>query len=103
MKNETTSEVISVFPRMAAAAMSGLRNQLLEDYEEKYPGLGEIIRIVVDEEEAHAWKLSAFPHLFLPDLVGEHIAQLGLEPADARHDSIFPPTQSPPLALAAAC
>jgi hypothetical protein len=103
MKSETTSEVISVFPRMAAAAMSGLKNQLLEDYEEKYPGLGEIIRLVVDEEEAHAWKLSAFPHLFLPDLVEEHIARLGLEPADTRHEIIFPPRQSPFLALAAAC
>jgi hypothetical protein len=32
---------------------------------------------VLDEEEAKAWDLSFFPHLFLPDLVEAHIATLG--------------------------
>jgi hypothetical protein len=44
---------------------------------------------VLDEEEAKAWDLSFFPHLFLPDLVEAHIARLGLEPADASHNNIL--------------
>jgi hypothetical protein len=31
-----------------------------------FPGLGEIIRIVLDKEEANARRLSSFPHLLLP-------------------------------------
>ncbi|MEY2491761.1 MAG: hypothetical protein QOH24_712 [Verrucomicrobiota bacterium] len=71
-------------------AVSELKQRLQHDYEQAYPGLGDIIRIVLDEEEANAWGLS-FPHLFLPDLVEAHIATLGLQPADTRHDDILTP------------
>ena len=49
--------------------------------------MGDLVRIVLDEEEAKAWELS-FPHLFLPDLVEAHIAQLGLRPAEIRDDRV---------------
>jgi hypothetical protein len=63
------------------SVVSQLKNQLQEQYEQAYPGLGGIIRYVIDEEEANAWALSSLsPHLFLPDLVEAHMAQLGLQP-----------------------
>jgi len=70
------------FPKMVKIAVSELKDRLQQDYERTYPGLGEIIRNVLDEEEANARKLSSFPHLFLPDLVEVHIATLGLELSD---------------------
>ena len=91
MKTEEHSEATVVFLQKLTAAVAELREQLQHDYEQLYPGLGEIIRIVLDEEEARAWELSFFPHLFLPDLVEDHIATLGLEPADTRHDNIVAP------------
>ncbi|MEY2542503.1 MAG: hypothetical protein QOI22_2105 [Verrucomicrobiota bacterium] len=80
----------AVFLQTLTRAVSKLKNRLQRDYEQAYPGLGDLIRIVLDEEEVNAWELS-FPHLFLPDLVEAHIARLGLKPADARHDDILTP------------
>jgi hypothetical protein len=84
MKTEAHPEPTAVFLQKITAAVSELKDQLQQDYERTYPGLGEIIRIVLDEEEAKAWELSFFPHLFLPDMVEAHIATLGLEPAERR-------------------
>jgi hypothetical protein len=53
--------------------------------------LSEIIHLIVDAEEAKAWELSAFPHLFLPDLVEAHIAKLNLRPAITKHDEVLVP------------
>jgi hypothetical protein len=56
--------------------------------------------VVLDEEEAKAQELSFFAHLFLPDLVDEHIERLGLQPAHTRHNNILAPsidTPQPPL------
>jgi hypothetical protein len=78
------------FLQTLTGAVSELKQRLQHDYEQAYPGLDDIIRIVLDEEEANAWELS-FPHLFLPDLVEAHIARLGLKPADTRHDDILTP------------
>jgi len=62
-------------------AVSKLKKRLQQQYEQIYPDLGEIIRYVIEEEEANAWSLSPiFPHLVLPDLVEAHIRQLGLQP-----------------------
>jgi hypothetical protein len=69
-----------------SAAVACLKHQLQNDYEAAYPGLREIIHLVIDEEEVKAQALSFFPHLFLPDLVEEHIAKLGLHPVMNRHD-----------------
>jgi len=62
-------------------AVSKLKKRLQQQYKQVYPDLGDIIRYVIEEEEANAWNLSpAFPHLVLPDLVEAHIRQLGLQP-----------------------
>jgi len=103
MKTEEHSEATAVFRHKLTAAVAELKEQLQHDYEQLYPGLGEIIRIVLEEEEAKAWELSFFPHLFLPDLVEAHIATLGLEPAGTRHDNILAPAIKAELTLAAAC
>jgi hypothetical protein len=58
---------------------------------------------VLDEEEAKAWDLSFFPHLFLPDLVEAHIATLGLEPLHTTHHNIVAPSTFAPRELAVAC
>ena len=73
----------AVFPQMVTNAVSKLKNRLQQEYERTYPDLGDLVRIVLDEEETKAWELS-FPHLFLPDLVEAHITKLGLRPADTR-------------------
>jgi hypothetical protein len=81
----------AVFLQTVNGAVSHLKTRLLYDYGQAYPDLGEIIHIVLDEEEAKAWELSSFPHLLLPDLVEAHIAKLNLQPADTRHDDAFTP------------
>jgi hypothetical protein len=67
MKTEEHLEPTAVFIQRVTAAVSELKDHLQQDYEQTYPDLGEIIRIVLDEEEAKAWELSFFPHLFLPE------------------------------------
>src|SRR3977135_125982 len=96
----------AVFLQAVSAAVTQLKQKLQQDYEQAYPGLREIIRLVLDEEETKAWELSLFPHLFLPDLVEAHIAKLDLQPAETRHEDLlvshrFPeiPTYQPALAL----
>src|SRR5260370_27821533 len=95
-----------VFLQTVSAAVRQLKQKLQQDYERVYPGLGEIIHLILDEEEAKAWELSLFPHLFLPDLVEAHVAKLGLQPAETKHDDVpIPhrvlemPTYQPALAL----
>ena len=77
----------AVFPQMVTNAVSKLKNRLQQEYERTYPDLGDLVRIVLDEEEAKAWDLS-FPHLVLPDLVEAHINQLGLRPPEIRDDRV---------------
>jgi hypothetical protein len=91
MNTEEHLEPTAVFIQRVIAAVSALKDHLQQDYERTYPGLGEIIRIVVDEEKAKAWELSFFPHLFLPDMIKAHIATLGLEPAETRHSNVVAP------------
>ena len=81
----------TVFLQTVSAAVTQLKQKLQKDYEQAYPGLGEIIRLVLDEEETKAWELSLFPHLFLPDLVEAHVATLGLQPAETKHDDVLIP------------
>jgi hypothetical protein len=89
MKTEEHLEPTAVFIQRVTAAVSELKDHLRQDYERTYPGLGEIIRIVLDEEEAKAWGLSFFPHLFLPDMVEAHIANLNLQPVETKHEDVF--------------
>ena len=90
MKTDQYNDPAGVFPQIVTNAVSRLKNRLQQDYERIYPDLGDLVRIVLDEEEAKAWELS-FPHLFLPDLVEAHIAQLGLRPAEIGDDHIPAP------------
>ena len=107
MKTDQQSETVTpVFLQTVSTAVTQLKRRLQHDYEQVYPGLGEIIRLVLDEEEAKAWELSLFPHLFLSDLVEAHVAALGLQSAETKHaDAMVPnrffeiPTYQPALAL----
>ena len=107
MQTEQQSEAATaVFLQTVSAAVTQLKQKLQQDYEEIYPDLGEIIHLVLDEEETKAWELSLFPHLFLPDLVEAHVAWLDLQPAETKHDNVLVPhrfleipTYQPALAL----
>ena len=93
MNTDENGEAVTVFLQNLPGAVSKLKNRLQRNYEQAYPGLGDLIRIILDEEEATAWTLSSFPHLFLPDLVEAHIAQLGLQPVLLRHDHVPAPAR----------
>jgi hypothetical protein len=104
----TQPQSVPGFLQTVSAAVTQLKQNLQHDYEQAYPGLGEIIRLVLDEEEKKAWELSLFPHLLLPDLVDVHIAKLDLQPAKIKHDDLRVPhrpfempTYQPALALCA--
>ncbi len=106
MQTDQQPEAAAVFLQMVSVAIAQLKQQLQQDYEQAYPDLREIVHLVLDEEEAKAWELSAFPHLLLPDLVEAHVAKLNLQPADTRHDDVLVPhrfiempTYQPALAL----
>lgn len=72
-----------------AIALYELKQQLQRNYERAYPGLREIIQLVLDEEEAKAWELSLFPHLLLPDLAEARIAQLNSRRAKTKYPDVF--------------
>src|SRR5204863_6297867 len=92
MKTDQQTEAKNpVFLQIVSAAVSGLKQKLQQDYEQVYPDLRDIIHLVLDEEEARAWELSVFPHLLLPDLVETHVATLGLQPAETKHDDVLTP------------
>jgi hypothetical protein len=91
MKTDENGEAVTVFLQNLPGAVSKLKNRLQRNYEQAYPSLRNLIRIVLDEEEVEAWHLSPFPHLFLPDLVEARIARLGLQPANTRHDNVLAP------------
>lgn len=97
-KLDGESEVAPAFLDALANAVGQLKNRLQQRYERAYPGLGDIIRYVIDEEESAAWDLFfPFPHLVLPDMVEAHFAQLGLalanHPDKLAASPIFPETQ----------
>jgi hypothetical protein len=92
MQTDQQSEAaVTIFLQTVSAAVTQLKQKLQQDYEQAYPGLGEIIHLVLEEEEAKAWELSLFPHLFLPDLVEAHVAKLGLEPAATKQEEVRGP------------
>lgn len=70
---------------LVVRALADLKLRLQRIYERAYPELREIIHLVLEEEEAVATRMSAFPHLLFPDLVEAHVAKLNLvPPAEAR-------------------
>src|SRR5258707_8395743 len=86
MQTDKQTEVNAVFLQTLTDAILDLKNRLQQDYERAYPGLGNVVQIVLDEEEEKAWDLSSFPHLLLPDLVESHMERLGLEPATTEQE-----------------
>ena len=92
MITDETTETVTVFLQNLPGAVSKLKNRLQRNYEQIYPGLRDLIRIVLNEEEANARRLSTFPHLLLPDLVDAHIAQLGLELVN--YENLFRPVRT---------
>jgi hypothetical protein len=98
MKTDQVAEpTTAVFLQIVSLAVADLKEQLQQDYEQDYPALGEIIHLILDEEETKAWELSSFPHLFLPDLVEAHVAKLGLQPAAKKHDEVRVPHRFPEM------
>jgi len=91
MKTDQPNHSAAVFLQTVSAAIGQLKQQLQRDYEQAYPGLREIVHLVLDEEETKAWELSLFPHLLLPDLVEARIEKLNLQPADTRHKDLLMP------------
>src|SRR5437016_14296969 len=92
MQTEQQPKIASlVFLQTVSAAVTQLKQRLQQDYEQVYPDLREIIHLILDEEEAKAWELSLFPHLFLPDLVEAHITTLNLHRVETKHDDVFAP------------
>ena len=60
MTTDTTPAPDSaVFRHTVRVALEQLKRQLQHDYEQAYPGLREIIHLVLDEEECNARRLSA--------------------------------------------
>jgi hypothetical protein len=88
MQTDHQTEVNTVFIQTLTGAILDLKNRLQQDYERAYPGLGNVVRIVLDEEEEKARDLSSFPHLLLPDLVETHMERLGLQPVAKKQDEI---------------
>src|SRR5205085_10624480 len=96
MKTDQQSNT-AVFPQTVSVAIAQLKQQLQLDYEQAYPGLREIVHLVLDEEETKAWELSLFPHLLLPDLVEAHIEKLNLRTVDTPHDNLLAPHPFPKI------
>ncbi|HLW35441.1 MAG TPA: hypothetical protein VKS98_07250 [Chthoniobacterales bacterium] len=88
-----TDPTRTVFLQTVAVALRNLKQQLQRDYESAYPELGEVIHLVLDEEESRARNLTLFPHLLLPDLVEAHVERLNLRPAETKHAHIFERSQ----------
>ena len=86
MKTQYPKELSPLFPDLISVALSQLKIRLQRDYQKAYPGAGEIIHRVLDQEEARARQLSSFPHLILPDLVEAQFAELGFQAAKTSHD-----------------
>jgi hypothetical protein len=79
------------FPKIVSIALGRLKKRLQRHYQKAYPESGEIINLVLDEEEANAQQISFFPHLIFPDLVDVHVAKLGLQPGETPRDTAYPP------------
>ena len=57
------------FAEKLAGAVAELEHRLQAHYERAHPAQTGLVRRAIAEAEAHAWDLSSFPHLFLPQLV----------------------------------
>jgi len=104
MKTELPNEPTKLgFLQTVGIALRNLKRQLQRDYERAYPDLRDIIRLILDEEELHAWNLTLFPHLVLPDLVEAHIEKLNLQPAKADRRNLSDPRRFSTIPRYALC
>ena len=86
MKTDQPNQAATVvFLQTVSVAVALLKQRLQQDYEQAYPDLGQLIHIVIDEEEAGARELTLFPHLLLPDMVETHLASLNLHSVRTSH------------------
>jgi hypothetical protein len=85
MKTDQPNQSVAVFLQTVSIAVAQLKERLQQEYQQAYPDLGQLIHIVLEEEEARAWDLTLFPHLVLPDLVETHLASLNMRPVGTRH------------------
>jgi hypothetical protein len=97
----TNPATTPAFLQTVQAALAQSKRELQHAYERAYPALREIIHLVLDEEETKAWKLSQFPHLIFPDLVGAHIEKLNLQRPETSREAVVP-RRFAPMAQAAA-
>src|SRR5206468_9592276 len=74
--DQVTEPTTTVFLQTVSLAVAQLKQQLQQDYEQAYPVLGEIIHLILDEEETKAWELSSFTQLFLTELVEAHVVTI---------------------------
>src|SRR3984893_12181298 len=91
MQTDQQLEPNTAFLETVSTAIAQLKQKLQRDYEVAYPSLREIIQRGLDEEETKVRDLLSFPHLFLPDLVEAHVATLGLQAAETKHDDVLVP------------
>jgi hypothetical protein len=89
MKTDQPNQSAAVFLQTVSVALAQLKQRLQREYEQGYPDLSELIRIVLDSEEARARELTFFPHLLLPDMVEAHLRSLNLRPAKTNHGHAF--------------
>jgi hypothetical protein len=87
MKTDQLQQPAPIFAQIVSLAIGRLKKRLQRYYQKAYPDSGEIIHLIIDEEEAKAWEISFFPHLILPDLVDARIGNLGLQPAETHYDT----------------
>ena len=86
MKTDQPNQAAAVvFLQTVSVAVAQLKQRLQQNYERAHPDLGQLIHIVIDQEEARARELTLFPHLLLPDMVETHLASLNLRPDRTRH------------------
>ena len=89
MKTDQPNQSAAVFLQTVSAAVAQLKQRLQQDYERVYPDLGQLIHIVLEEEETRAWDLTLFPHLLLPDLIEAHLASLNMHPTKTNQCHVF--------------
>lgn len=70
------TDTLRGFTEELTGAVAELKRRLQAHYERAHPAQTELVRRAIAEAEASAWKLSSFPHLFLPDLVEARVAEL---------------------------
>jgi hypothetical protein len=89
MKTDQPNQAAGVvFLQTVSVAVAQLKQRLQQNYERAHPDLGQLIHIVIDQEEARARELTLFPHLLLPDMVETHLASLNLHPIGTKHHAV---------------